>query len=461
VIDFAPLLASQRRYFETGSTRSIGFRQEQLKRLGAGIESHEEALFSALRADLRKSPQEAYTSEIGVVLSEVAHAIRHLPKWARNDRRKLPVFAKPGRGWVAPEPRGLVLIIGPWNFPVQLLLTPLAGAIAAGNCACLKMSEHAPRTSSAVAEMIRAVFPEEYVCVVEGPKEAAEALIQLKFDHIFFTGSAPVGKAVMRAAAENLTPVTLELGGKCPCLVCDDATPEVAARRILWGKFINAGQACVAPDFLLVDKRITERLMEEMIKALHRFYGDDPRQSPDYGRIIDRRHFDRLVAFLNDGKAVTGGTHDARELYIAPTILTGVKRSAPVMQEEIFGPILPVIEYDNLDEALAWLGGLPSPLALYLFSNKRELQDRVIAKTRSGSVCINDTVLQITAKHLPFGGTGESGFGSYHGKAGFDCFSHARAILKRPEVFDPAGRYPPVDTLMKDLRRIYRYLIHE
>jgi len=460
-MDFTHLVDSQRRYFQTGSTRLLAFRQEQLAKLQSGIEACEEELFAALHADLHKSPAEAYTSEIGVVLSEITHAIKHLPKWMKPDGRRLPVFAKPGKGWTVREPRGVVLIIGPWNFPVQLLLAPLVGAIAAGNCACLKMPEHAPRTSAAIAKLIRGIFPPEYVCVVEGERDAAEALTRLKFDHIFFTGSAPVGMAVMKAAADNLTPVTLELGGKCPCVVCDDAKPEVAARRIVWGKFINAGQACVAPDFLLVDRRITERLLQEMIKAVRRFYGEDPKQSGDYARIIDKRHFDRLVSFLRDGTPALGGEYDAAKLYIAPTILTGVSPSAPIMQEEIFGPILPVIEYTGLNEALAFLKTFPSPLALYLFTNKKEIQEQVVAGTQSGSVCINDTVLQIAAKRLPFGGVGASGFGSYHGKSGFDCFSHERAILKRPEVFDPAGRYPPVDTPMKDLRRIYRFLIRE
>jgi len=461
MIDLTALVARQRQYFLSGATRGVGFRLEQLRRLKEGIEAHEEELLAALHTDLRKPATEAYTSEIGVVLSEIAFAMKHLPKWMRADKRGLPVFAKPGRAWTVREPRGVALIIGPWNFPVQLLLAPLVGAIAAGNCACLKTPEHAPRSSAVIAKLIGAIFPPEYICAVEGHRDIAEALIRLKWDHIFFTGSAPVGRAVMHAAAENLTPVTLELGGKCPCLVCDDATPAVAARRILWGKFINAGQACVAPDFVLADKRISARLVEEMTKAARKFYGDDPKKSPDFGRIIDRRHFDRLTAFLGDGEIAMGGQHDAAELYIAPTILTGVKRNAPVMQEEIFGPVLPVLEYENPGEALEFLRGLPSPLALYVFTNKKDLQQRIVAETRSGSVCINDTVLQISAKNLPFGGLGESGFGSYHGRAGFDCFSHERAILLRPEAFDPSGRYPPSETTLKDLKRFYRFMINE
>jgi len=460
-MDFSTLVASQRNFFRTGATRPLAFRREQLLRFKEALEIHEEELFSALHADLHKSPTEVHTSETGMLLNEIAHTLKHLPKWMKPDRRRLPLFAKPGKGWVTPEPRGVVLILAPWNFPVLLLLSPLIGALAAGNCACLKTSEHAPHTSAVIARLIREIFPPEYVSVVEGGSDAAKALVGQEFDHIFFTGSATVAKEVMTAAAQRLIPVTLELGGKCPCIVCDDATLEITARRLVWGKFINAGQACVAPDFVLADRQISKRLLEEMGRCVQRFYGEDPQKSPDYARIIDRRHFDRLVAFLGDGNIAHGGQHDAEQLYIAPTILTGVSLSAAVMREEIFGPILPVIEYENLDGALGLLRDMPIPLALYLFTNDKRIREKVIAGTRSGSVCVNDTVTQIAAKNLPFGGLGASGFGSYHGRAGFDCFSHGRAVLARPAVFDPAARYPPVEITMKELRRVYRLLVGE
>jgi len=306
-MDLSSLVASQRQYFQTGSTRPLAFRQEQLHRFKAAIESHEEELFSALHADLHKSPAEAYTSEIGMLLSEITHTVKRLPSWMKSDRRRLPLFAKPGKGWVSPEPRGVVLILAPWNFPVLLLLSPLIGALAAGNCACLKTSEHAPHTSAVLARLVRDTFPPEYVTIVEGGSDVAKTLVCQEFDYIFFTGSATVAKEIMAAAAQRLTPVTLELGGKCPCIVCDDATLEITARRLVWGKFINAGQACVAPDFVLVDKRIGERLMQEMIRCAQKFYGEDPQKSPDYARIIDRRHFDRLIAFLGYGHAIHGG----------------------------------------------------------------------------------------------------------------------------------------------------------
>ncbi|MGB8352492.1 MAG: aldehyde dehydrogenase family protein [Chthoniobacteraceae bacterium] len=460
-MDLSSLVAGQHQYFQTGATRPIAFRQEQLRRFQAAIESHEEELFTALHADLHKSPSEVHTSETGMLISEITHTIKHLPSWAKSERRRLPLITKPGKGWVCPEPRGVALILAPWNFPVLLLLSPLVGALAAGNCACLKTSEHAPHTSAVLARIVRDIFPPEYVSLVEGGSDIAKELVGQEFDHIFFTGSAAVAKEVMAAAARRLTPVTLELGGKCPCIVCDDATLEITARRLVWGKFLNAGQACVAPDFVLVDRRISQRLTEEMIRCARRFYGEDPRQSNDYARIIDRRHFDRLVALLGDGRAIHGGQHDAEQLYIAPTFLTEVTLTAPVMREEIFGPILPIIEYENLEEALAILRGMSVPLALYLFTNNKKTRAQVIAGTRSGSVCVNDTVLQITAKNLPFGGLGGSGFGSYHGKAGFDCFSHNRSVLERPAMFDPAARYPPVTISMKELRRAYRLLVGE
>ena len=360
-----------------------------------------------------------------------------------------------------PEPRGVALIIGPWNYPFQLLFSPLIGALAAGNCVILKPSELAPRTAAVITALIRGTFAEEYITVVEGDRDTAEALLREPFDHIFFTGSTGVGRAVMTAAAGHLTPVTLELGGKCPCLVAADAPLAVTARRIVWGKFMNAGQTCVAPDFVLADRRVAEPLVRAMIGVLRDFYGEDPHRSPDYGRIINQRHFERLVAYLADGRIAAGGQHDAGDRFIAPTILTGVQPTAPVMQEEIFGPILPVIEYANLDEALALLRDRPVPLALYLFTHDRVTRERVLADTRSGGVCINDTVVHMVGKHLPFGGLGASGMGAYHGKASFECFSHRRSVLRRSTRLDAKFRYPPPKSSLAALKRIYRFLLGE
>lgn len=449
-MDCAPLIARQRQHFQTGATRPLAHRQEQLRRLQAAIESRESPLLEALHADLRKPPIEAYTAEIGFVLSDIRHARKHLPAWMKPQRRSLPLMAWPGRAHVLAEPFGVALIIGPWNYPFQLLFSPLIGAIAAGNCAVLKPSEFAPHTSAFIAKLIAETFPAEYIAVVEGDREISEALLREKFDTIFFTGSTAVGRAVMTAAAKHLTPVTLELGGKCPAIVCADAPLDVTARRIAWGKFMNAGQTCVAPDFVLADRRIRQPLVDALKQAVREFYSDNPQQSPDYGRIINRRHFDRLSAFA---------TGDAADLYIPPTILTDASWDAPVMQDEIFGPILPVLEFDSLDEVLAKLRDRPAPLALYLFTNNRAIQERVVAGIRSGGVCINDTVVQIFGKELPFGGVGDSGMGRYHGKASFDCFSQQRAIVQRSMSFDMRFRYPPTRTSLETLKRAYRWLL--
>lgn len=449
-MDVASLIARQRQYFQTGATRPVAFRLEQLRRLHTAIESREAALLDALHADLHKSPHEAYTSEIGFVLSDIRHALKRLPAWMTPQRRGLPLMAWPGRAAVHPEPFGVALIIGPWNYPFQLLLSPLVGAIAAGNCVVLKPSEFAPHTAAVTAKLIADTFPAEYITVVEGDREVAEALLSEKFETIFFTGSTNVGRAVMNAAAKHLTPVTLELGGKCPAIVCADAPLDVTARRIAWGKFMNAGQTCVAPDFVVADRRIRQPLADALRQAVREFYGKDPQQSPDYGRIVNRKHYDRLSAFA---------AGDAANLYIPPTILTDMLWDAPVMQDEIFGPILPVLEFDSLDEVLAKLRDRPTPLALYLFTNDRATQDRVVAGTRSGGVCLNDTVVHIVGHDLPFGGVGDSGMGRYHGKASFDCFSHQRTVVHRSMSFDSRFRYPPPKLSLEKLKKAYRFLL--
>ncbi|MBN2505118.1 MAG: aldehyde dehydrogenase [Verrucomicrobia bacterium] len=458
-MDFAAILARQRAFFHTGATRPLAFRRAQLTALRDAIEAGEGRLLDALRADLRKPPFEAYASELGFVLGEIRHALRHLPAWMRPRRRRAPWLAWPARAWVQPEPYGVALILGPWNYPFQLLISPLVGAIAAGNCAVLKASEFAPRTAEAMAELIEAAFPAEYVTVVRGERDAAEALLREPFDTVFFTGSSSVGRAVMTAAARHLAPVTLELGGKCPCLVCADAPLDLSARRIAWGKCLNAGQTCVAPDFVLVDRRARAGLVDALRRALRQFHGDDPRRSPDYGRIVNRRHFDRLAGYLRDGRIAHGGQHDAADLYLAPTLLTDVPDDAPVMREEIFGPILPVLDFTTLDDALARLGNRPAPLALYLFTRDRPTQKRVLAATRSGGVCLNDTISHMIGSRLPFGGLGESGLGASHGRASFEAFTHCRTVLRRSLVLDPRLRYPPPTITLATLKRVYRFLM--
>jgi aldehyde dehydrogenase (NAD+) len=457
-MDFTPLIARQRAFFQSGATLPQEFRRAQLLRLLDALVAHETDLLVALHADLRKSPQEAYASELGFVLSEIRHALSHLPAWMKSAGRRAPLMAWPARGFIRPEPFGVALIIGPWNYPLQLLLSPLVGAIAAGNCSVLKPSEFAPHTAAVLGQIIGAAFPEEFIALVQGEQACAEALLLQRFDKIFFTGSTATGHAIMAAAARHLTPVTLELGGKCPCIVCADAPLAIAARRIVWGKFMNAGQTCVAPDHLLVDQRVAGALLEALKQALRDFYGENPQLSPDYGRIINRRHFDRLTGYLGDGQIAWGGRHDATDHYVEPTILTGVAWAAPVMQEEIFGPILPVLEFADLDAVLAKLRERVTPLALYLFTNDAATEARVLAGTRSGGACINDTITHILGKELPFGGLGESGMGAYHGRASFDCFTHRRSVLRRSLAFDAKIRYPPPRVELPGLKRILRFL---
>lgn len=353
----------------------------------------------------------------------------------------------------------MTLIIGPWNYPAQLLLTPLASAIAAGNCVLLKPSELAPRTAEAITALVRKTFAEEFISVANGGPEVAEALLRQRFDKIFFTGSTRVGRVVMAAAARHLTPVTLELGGKCPVIVCADAPLELAARRIAWGKFMNAGQTCVAPDFVLVQRGARDAFVTALKKAIQEFYGDKPAQCGEYGRIINVRHFERLVNYLGDGKVVHGGEHTMNELFLAPTILADVPPESPVMQEEIFGPILPVFGFDKLDDALALLRERPTPLALYVFSRDRATQTRVLAETRSGGACVNDVVSHMVGTGLPFGGLGASGMGAYHGRAGFDAFTHRRSVMRRATWVDLPFRYPPPKLSVAGLKRAYRFML--
>ncbi len=391
--------------------------------------------------------------------AEIRHALHHLRKWAAPSRRPAPWLNWPARGWVQRDPFGVTLIIGPWNYPAQLLLTPLASAVAAGNCVQLKPSELAPRTAEAVTALVRETFAEEFISVANGGPEVAEALLRERFDKIFFTGSTRVGRVVMAAAARHLTPITLELGGKCPVIVCADAPLELAARRIAWGKFMNAGQTCVAPDFVLVQRGVREAFVTALKKAIQEFYGDKPAHCEEYGRIINVRHFERLVNYLGDGKVVHGGEHTGNELFLAPTILADVSPESPVMQEEIFGPILPVLGFDKLDDALALLRERPTPLALYVFSRDRATQTRVLAETRSGGACVNDVVSHMVGTGLPFGGLGASGMGAYHGRAGFDAFTHQRSVMRRATWVDLPFRYPPPKLSLAGLKRAYRFML--
>jgi len=446
------IIRKQREFFATGKTKDVEWRIEQLKRLKQAVVDAQEAIVNAVKADLGRPDFEAYF-EI-VAISEINYALKNIKSWVKPKKVSSGIEQFPASAQIYPEPLGVVLIIAPWNYPFQLMISPLTGAIAAGNCAVLKPSEVAANTSRVIADIIQKTFDPAYIAVVEGGVEISQQLLEEKFDHIFFTGGTAIGKIVMQAAAKHLTPVTLELGGKSPCIVDSDVDLKYAAKRITWGKYLNAGQTCIAPDYLLVDRRIKSDLLTEIKKCVGEFYGDDPAQSPDYARLISRRHFERLEPLLKDGEIVIGGQTNPEEKYIAPTVVDQVSWESPLMQDEIFGPILPVLEYTDLKEAIAQINARPKPLALYIFSKDKQKQEQVLQETSSGGVCINDTVMHIGVSTLPFGGVGDSGIGNYHGKASFDTFSHYKSVLKKGFRLDPNWRYPPYKDKLSLLKRI-------
>ena len=442
-------LAEQKDFFSSGKTIEIEFRLDQLKALEKSLIEAQDKIIEALKEDMRKPDFEAYGSDILPVISEIRHSTSNLAVWSQPQRIDdlSDPFDPQVEAYIYPEPYGTVLIMAPWNYPVQLLLNPLVGAMAAGNCAILKPSEFAPATADIMAKLIAENFERAYIDVVRGGAEIGDALLHEPFDYIFFTGSARVARLVMKAAAENLIPLTLELGGKSPCIVDKEADLEKAAERIVWGKFFNAGQTCIAPDYLLVQKDIRETFLNRMISTLRAFFGDDPEKSKDYARIVNESHFDRLVGLLSSGNTVAGGNYSRKDLYIAPTILGNVTWDDPVMIDEIFGPILPVIEYEDLDDALKMINRRSKPLALYIFSENRAVQDKVIASASYGGGCINDVLQYETFPFIPFGGIGQSGMGSYHGKTSYDTFSHRKSILKRGSIFSSSYRNPPYNDM--------------
>ncbi len=447
MIDIKKLVQKQLNYFLSNVTCDINYRLENLKRLRRAIQNHEKDICEALHKDLNKSDSEAFMTEIAIVMEELNLTIKRLKAWARPKRVNTGLLHMGSSGNLLYEPYGVALIISPWNYPFQLTLVPLIGAIAAGNCAIVKPSELSPSVSGVLAKLIKQNFSEEYICVVEGGIEVSSALLAEKFDYIFFTGSVHVGRIVMKAAAKNLTPVTLELGGKSPCIVHKDASLKLAAKRIAWGKFLNAGQTCVAPDYLLVHKAVKQKLMDYLVAYINEKFNYD--LGEEFTRIINKKHFERLLAYLNNGRIITGGIHDENRLFLAPTIIDKVTWEDPIMQEEIFGPILPVLEYEDLDEVLEKIRKRPKPLALYVFSENKDMQRKITNGVSFGGGCINDTVYHIVTPFLPFGGVGESGIGSYHGEASFHTFSHKKSILKQTNLFDIPFRYPAPSNLKK------------
>jgi aldehyde dehydrogenase (NAD+) len=437
------VVARLRETFRSGRTRPLEWRRAQLGRLGELLTNHGDELVAALQADLRKPSLEAWMADIASTRAEADLARKKLRAWTKPERVRIPLSQRPGRARIVREPLGVVLVIGPWNYPVQLVLTPLVGALAAGNCVVLKPSEVTPHSSAALAKLVPRYLDPDAVAVVEGGVAETTALLGERFDHIFYTGNGRVGRVVMAAAAKFLTPVTLELGGKSPCLVDSDVDVDVAVRRIAWGKFLNAGQTCIAPDYVLVHESRERELLDGLAKTLREFYGDDPKRSPDLARIASDRHQERLTKLLESGEVVVGGETDAAERWVAPTVLRDVSPDSPAMEEEIFGPILPVLKVRDMDEAIDFVNQREKPLALYVFTRRSEVEDRVVSRTTSGGVCVNATLWHIANPHLPFGGVGESGLGAYHGRASFEVFSHRKSVLTKPTRFDVRFMYPP------------------
>lgn len=447
------MIESLRTTYATGMTRSFSWRKQQLEALDKLIVEHEEELLQALADDLGKSKAEGWLTEVGFLRSDIKHTLKHLRQWMRPHRVSQPMMAWPGKSYLQPEPLGVVLIMGAWNYPLQLLLSPLVAALAAGNCAVVKPSELAAATATLLARLLPDYLDTNAVKVVTGGADVAQQLLTERFDHIMYTGGGRVGKIVMKAAAEHLTPVTLELGGKSPAVVLDDADIPTTARRIAWGKWINAGQTCIAPDYVLVDARRHDVLVQELQRTIREFFGAEADQAGDYGRIVNEQHWQRLVEYLNDGTVAHGGNYERDERYIEPTILTDVAVDSAVMQEEIFGPILPIIPVNNLAEAIEFIQRRDKPLALYGFSNNKAALKQLTEQTHAGNQCNNDTLMFMLNPELPFGGVGPSGMGRYHGKFGFDTFSHQKALMARPFWFDPKFRYPPYTSFKQKLLR--------
>lgn len=446
-------IAKQRAFFATGKTKDYDFRVSQLQKLSHLIKENEQLILDAIYADLRKPAIEAFGSEILGTLSEVKYALKHLKAWMKPQKVGTPITLFPSSSYIYAEPLGVVLIVAPWNYPFVLTLQPLIGAIAAGNCAILKPSEHTPHTSSAIAKIVNTNFDPSFITAIEGGIETNQALLAEKFDHIFFTGGTAIGKIVMEAAAKHLTPVTLELGGKSPCIIDETCDLDITAKRIIWGKFYNCGQTCVAPDYLLIQKNIKPILIEKLLECLKTFFGENPQQSPDLGRIVNERQFDRLVTLLNEGKILIGGQHDRGDRFIAPTLIDQVSPNSKIMADEIFGPILPILEYDQIAEAIAFVNAQPKPLALYLFSNNKQNQAQILKEISFGGGCLNDIIMHLGNPELPFGGVGNSGMGAYHGKASFDTFTHRKSILKNSFRFDLKWRYPPYTMSLETLKK--------
>lgn len=449
------LVEAQRDYFNSGATRSVTFRKEMLQRLRRSLLDNELLLAKAMNDDMNKSRLEVYMTETGMVLDEIRYHLKHINRWVRPRHCLTPLVQFPSKSFVLPEPYGVALIMAPWNYPIQLAFEPLVGAISAGCTAIIKAPSYAPETSKAMAKVIEEVFPPEYVSVVQGGRDENKSLLDQKFDYIFFTGSKEVGRVVMTAAAKHLTPVTLELGGKSPVIVDSSANIKFAARRIAFGKVLNGGQTCVEPDYLLIHKDVKEAFIQEYQKAVDQFFpGGD---MSDMNVIINEKHYERVSRLLQDGTPVVGGGTDPARRFIEPTLLDNVNPESNVMKEEIFGPILPMIPFSNIEECIDFINARPHPLALYLFTNSKSAEKKVFSSCLSGGACINDTIMHLATSRMPFGGVGESGMGGYHGKASFDTFTHYCSVLKKSNLIDLPVRYRPYTDKAEKLIKFFMH----
>lgn len=448
----------QKEFFYSNETMNIEFRINSLKKLRSIIKENEDAIMEALYKDLKKSNFEAFATEIGILYDELNLHIKKLKSWSKKEKKKTPIVHFPAKSYIYKEPYGVTLIIGPFNYPFQLIISPLIGAISAGNCAVIKPSENSPNTSLLLEKLINENFDEKYIQVINplGGRETVSYLLDLKFDYIFFTGSIRVGKIIMEKASKNLIPVTLELGGKSPCIVDKTANISLAAKRIVWGKFLNAGQTCVAPDYILVENRVKDDLLKSLKTEINNQFGSNIKSSPDFPRLVNKDALNRVKNYLKDGEIYFGGTFDDKDLYIEPTILTNIKDNSDVMEDEIFGPILPIIEYSTLNDAIGYIRSKEKPLALYYFSEDKRSIEKILSTVSSGGATINDTIIHVASSNIPFGGVGASGVGQYHGKASFDTFSHKKSIIKRGTFFELPIRFAPYKdklTLLKKLMK--------
>lgn len=450
------ILEKQRQYFYNGNTLDIDYRKASLRKLKNEIKKNEDNIFNALKKDLNKSEFESFATEIGLVYEEINETLKNIDKWSKRKKVKTPISQFKASSYIYKEPYGNVLIIAPWNYPFQLVMAPLIGAIAAGNTVVIKPSELAPATASVIENIISNVFNKEYIAVIQGDIDVNKALLEERFDYIFFTGSTVVGKIVMEAATKNLTPITLELGGKSPCIVDKSDKIDLFAKRIVWGKLLNSGQTCVAPDYFLIHKDIKEEFLKSVKKYVKEFYGDNPIKSEDYVKIINKRHFQRILSLINKDNILLGGNYDEAKLKIEPTVVEVKSLDEQIMSEEIFGPIMPIITYSKYEEVIKTIRNFEKPLALYLFTENKVLEKNILENINFGGGCINDTIVHLATTELPFGGVGMSGMGSYHGKRSFDTFTHEKSILKRSNWIDIPLRYPPYLGKISLLRKIFK-----